>query len=244
MPEIFIGCSGFSYYGWKKRFYPEGLVQKEWLSYYSNIFSTVELNVTFYRLPTTTTFKRWANQTPSNFSFALKGSRLITHLKRLADPEESLKAFFERASILEDKLKVVLWQFPPGFKIDTQRFINFLKLLSPYKKRCAFEFRDKSWINDEIVEILRHFNAAFCMADWPYFIDDLPLTSDFAYIRRHGHEGNYATCYTYEEISKDAERIKRYLQNGKDVFIYFNNDAYAYAPQNALQLIGLLRNST
>jgi len=244
MPEVYIGCSGFSYYGWRKRFYTEGLLQKEWLNYYSSVFSTVELNVTFYRLPSKTTFKRYFSQTPPNFSFALKGSRLITHLKRLADPEEPIRAFFESALILEDKLKVVLWQFPPGFKVDTERFINFLKLLSPYKKRYAFEFRNKSWINDEIVEILRQFNAAFCMADWPDFIDDLSLTSDFVYIRRHGHEGNYATCYTFNEISKDAERIKMYLQNGKDVFIFFNNDAYAYAPKNALQLISLLRNST
>ncbi|MCX7857052.1 MAG: DUF72 domain-containing protein [Deltaproteobacteria bacterium] len=240
MPKIYVGCSGFNYFGWRKRFYPEDLPQRKWLEYYSSVFKSVELNVTFYRLPTPSTFKRWYKETPQDFSFVLKGSRLITHIKRLYDVKESLESFFERASALGEKLKATLWQFPPGFQMDIQKLSEFVSLLSEYGVRAAFEFRNASWINEQVSQLVTAHKFTLCMADWPPFLDKLTVKSDYVYIRRHGHQGNYATCYTEEEIVADAKRIKSYVEEGKDVFIYFNNDAYAYAVQNAKKLLEIL----
>src|SRR5574340_1776394 len=135
MPEILIGCSGFNYPHWKGNFYPEHLPQKKWLEYYCTVFKTVELNVTFYRLPAVAIFEKWRAETPPDFGFSLKGSRYITHIKRLLEPEQPLERFFERALRLKEKLKVVLWQFPPGFKIDLERLGRFLELLENYPVR-------------------------------------------------------------------------------------------------------------
>jgi uncharacterized protein YecE (DUF72 family) len=240
MPEVRIGCSGFSYPHWKGIFYPEKLSRRKWFQHYCSVFSTVELNVTFYRLPAPATFDKWYQETPLDFAFSLKGSRFITHVKRLLVKEESLDLFFKGALRLKEKLKVVLWQFPPTFKINTERLINFLKLLRGYPARNTFEFRHESWITSDVIEICKEHNTALCMADWPAFIDNLPLTSDYVYLRRHGEGGNYDTCYSKAELKKDAKRIKDYLKSGKDVFTYFNNDAYGYAPRNARELIDLL----
>jgi uncharacterized protein YecE (DUF72 family) len=239
MPELHIGCSGFNYPHWKKIFYPEGLPQKRWLGHYQTLFSTVELNVTFYRLPLASSFERWHKTTPDDFTFAIKGSRYITHLKRLLEPEEPLKLFFERAKPMKKKLKVVLWQFPPNFQINLERLGNFLKLIGKYSVKHTFEFRHESWLTDEVITICKEHNVSMCMADSPDFIFNLPVTSDFVYIRRHGtkgHDGDYST----EFLKQDAARIKEYMKKGKDVFIYFNNDAYGYAPKNALELKKML----
>jgi uncharacterized protein YecE (DUF72 family) len=241
MAQPWIGCSGFNYREWKETFYPRNLPQRRWFEYYSTIFSTVELNVTFYRLPLKTTFIKWRDQTPPGFAFSLKGSRYITHLKRLKEVEEPLERFFERALQLKGKLKVVLWQFPPGFKIDLERLALFLKNLGKYPIRNTLEFRHGSWINPEVIGLYQGHNINLCMADWPDFIGDLPVTSDFIYIRRHGVRGSYASDYSPEALKKDARRITGYIQERKDVFIYFNNDAYGYAPKNARELMELIR---
>jgi uncharacterized protein YecE (DUF72 family) len=201
----------------------------------------VELNVTFYRLPLTSTFTKWHNRTPLGFVFSLKGSRYITHIKRLLEVEQPLKRFFERALELKEKLKVVLWQFPPGFKANPERLDSFLSLLEKYPVRNTLEFRHESWITAGIISLCQRYNINLCLADWPDFIDDLPITSDFVYIRRHGAGGNYALDYSSEALKKDARRIKGYLQDGKEVFIYFNNDTFGYAPKNARELMRLLK---
>jgi len=237
MPELKIGCSGFNYWQWKEKFYPSDLPQGKWLKYYSKVFSTVELNVTFYRLPLAKTFDKWHQETPRGFIFSLKGSRFITHIKKLIDPEDPLKLFFQRALRLKENLRVILWQFSPGFKKDIKRLKNFLKLLEKYPVRNAFEFRHESWITDDVINLCKEYNVCLGMADWPSFIDELPVTSDFVYIRRHGEEGSYATCYSKPALRKDAKRIKNYLKDRKDVFMYFNNDAYGYAPRNAQELM-------
>lgn len=241
MPKIRIGCSGFNYWDWKGNFYPPDLPQRKWLEYYCTVFNTVELNVTFYRLPLTKTFVKWYKETPEDFAFSLKGSRFITHVKRLLEPEQPLELFFERASELKEKLKVVLWQFSPGFKIDVERFQNFLELLKKYPVRSTLEFRHESWITDKVINLCKKYNVSMCMADWPKFIDDIAVTSDFVYIRRHGKGGSYATCYSEAELKKDARRLKNHLKNGKDVFIYFNNDYHGYAPKNARELMELIK---
>jgi len=239
LADLRIGCSGFLYDHWRKNFYPEDLSKNYWLEYYSKHFSTVELNVTFYKLPDRETFSKWYLSTPEGFVFSLKGSRFITHIKKIKDCAEPVEAFFSRALLLKEKLGVILWQFPPSLTLDLERLKDFLELLEPYEMKNTFEFRNKTWINKKVVDLLKKKNVAFCMADWPDFLDKLPLTANFVYIRRHGQEGSYATEYSKELLNKDAKRIKAYLRQKKDVFIYFNNDAFGYAPKNVSELVTL-----
>jgi len=244
MAELFIGCSGFSYRHWRGNFYPEEMPQKQWYAHYGSVFATVELNVTFYRTPTPDTFSKWYAESRPEFSFALKGSRYITHLKRLQDVGEPLERFFAPARLLKEKLRVVLWQFPPDFRCDPGRLKEFLTRLQEYPVRCTFEFRNESWLTPEVVEICRSHNVSLCMADRPSFLDEPPLTADFVYLRRHGSEGNYFGEYSKEQLGQDAARIRSYLAQERDVFIYFNNDAGGAAPRNALTLASLLGQST
>ncbi len=244
MSNLYIGCSGFSYSDWKENFYPPHLPQKKWLEYYCSVFKTVELNVTFYRLPLQSTFEKWHDETPSDFAFSLKGSRFITHIKRLVDTEEPLELFFERSSLLKEKLKVVLWQFSPGFKSDLTRLKKFLELLGNYPVRNTLEFRNESWITEKVIDLCAKYRVSLCMADHPEFLSELTVTSDFVYIRRHGVNGNYATSYPKTDLRKDAKRIADYIKAGKDVFIYFNNDFQGYAAGNAKELSEMLRVKT
>lgn len=242
MADLRIGCSGFLYDHWRGTFYPEDVTKNRWLPYYSKHFSTVELNVTFYRLPERETFAKWYRSTPDEFIFSLKGSRFITHVKKLKDCAEPIEAFFSRASVLKEKLGVVLWQFPPTFNLDLDRFKEFLEALEPYGTRNTFEFRNKTWMNKKVFTLLEKQNAAPCMADHPEFLKDLPVTSDFIYIRRHGKEGSHTTSYSTEALKEDAKYVKSHLKKKSDIFVYFNNDAFGYAPLNAAELISLTRN--
>ena len=241
LADLKIGCSGFLYEHWRKNFYPDDLPRNYWLEYYSTRFSTVELNVTFYKLPDRETFSKWYSSTPEVFTFSLKGSRFITHVKKLKDCAEPVETFFSRATILKEKLGAILWQFPPTFNLDIDRLKDFLDVLKPYCLRNTFEFRNKTWMNKKVFDLLKKEKAALCMADWPDFLDKLPLTADFVYIRRHGEEGSYTTSYSRESLERDAKRLKSYLRQKRDVFIYFNNDASGYAPRNALELMSLSR---
>ncbi len=241
MPDVHIGTSGFSYDHWRGIFYPEGLAKGKWFGYYCENFSTVELNVTFYRLPKDEAFRKWRSDTPDDFRFALKGSRFITHIKRLKDPTEPLKTFMDKAKLLKENLAVILWQLPPNFARDTDRLKIFLKALNKYRRRNVFEFRNESWIDKKVISLLRDEGAGICMADWPPFIDELPATADFVYIRRHGKGGSYDTLYSTGELKRDASSIRKHLKAKRDVFIYFNNDANGYAARNALELRRILR---
>ena len=240
MPELFIGCSGFSYPHWHERFYPDKLQQKSWFDYYCATFSSVELNVTFYRTLKPEVFARWQAASPHGFTFSVKGSRFITHIKRLANPEIPLARFFEGVLLLGEKLRVVLWQIPPDLACNIERLKLFLELLAGYPARNALEFRHASWCCEEVIALCREARVALCMADWPDFISELPLTAGFVYLRRHGRGGDYTGCYSHEELLADAGRITKYLEGGKDVYIYFNNDAEAFAPANARELAQLL----
>jgi uncharacterized protein YecE (DUF72 family) len=243
MPKYRIGCSGFLYESWKGAFYPEGLLHKQWLSFYMGKFNSVELNVTFYRLLKKEAFQRWYKETPPDFTFCLKGSRFISHVKKLKDVELPLATFFNATAPLLEKLDVILWQLPPNLKLNMKNLQEFVENLKRYNVRHVFEFRHKSWLSKKVFKLLSSANIAICMADWPAFIEDLPVTADFVYIRRHGEGGNYSTNYSPEQLKKDAKRIKEYLKQGKDVYYYFNNDAFAYAPKNALELRTLVDTS-
>ena len=240
MADSSIGCSGFSYAHWLGTFYPEGLAKRKWFEYYVSAFNTVELNVTFYRLVKPATFDKWHNETPANFTFSVKGSRYITHIKRLALIEGALERFFDGVLHLEEKLAAVLWQFPPNLACDLERLTNFLEKLKRYKVKNVLEFRHESWLSEEVYSLCRTHRVSLCMADWPPFIVTTPLTSDVVYIRRHGRNGSYDGCYSPEELAADAQRIKDYMKDGRDVLIYFNNDIHGYAPRNALELAGML----
>jgi uncharacterized protein YecE (DUF72 family) len=149
--------------------------------------------------------------------------------------------FFSRASLLKEKLGSILWQLPPSFTLDIDRLKEFVHALEPYATKNAFEFRNKTWINKKTIDLLGKENVALCFADYPDFLDKLPLTADFVYMRRHGKDGSYATSYNKELLKKDAKKIKSYVRQKKDVFMYFNNDAFGYAPKNAAELKTLLR---
>jgi uncharacterized protein YecE (DUF72 family) len=243
MPKYRIGCSGFLYDSWRGPFYPEELPHQKWLSFYMQKLNTVELNVTFYRLLKKEAFERWYKETPPEFTFCLKGSRFISHVKKLKDVELPLSTFFNATAPLLDKLDVILWQMPPNLKLNMKNLEEFIENLKPYNVRHVFEFRNKSWLTKKVYNLLAASNIAVCMADWPDFIDDLPVIADFVYIRRHGERGTYSTNYSPEQLKQDAKKIKEYLKAGKDVYFYFNNDAFAYAPKNAQELRTILEAS-
>ncbi|MEW5762995.1 MAG: DUF72 domain-containing protein [Bacillota bacterium] len=239
-----IGTSGYNYPHWRERFYPPDISPRRWLEYYATRFATVELNVTFYRLPRAETFAGWRRRTPAAFVFALKGSRLITHLRRLVDVDEAVASFFAAAGELQEKLGVVLWQLPPGLHADTSRLVRFCGLLyaDPVARhtRHAFEFRHQSWFAPEVYDILRAHNFALCVADAPRWPSALEATADFVYLRFHGGRRLYASCYTTEELAVWAGRIKEWLAAGLDVYAYFNNDIEGHAVANAGELRALI----
>lgn len=249
--RIHIGTSGYNYDHWQGVFYPEDLAQNKWLEFYVKHFKTVELNVTFYRLPQESAFKSWHRRTPADFLFVLKGSRFISHIKKLRDVKEATELFFKRAKLLKEKLSVVLWQFPSQFKLKTQnskliknnldKFKTFLKLLTRYKIRQAFEFRDESWFCDEIYDLLRKYNYALVFADSPRYPLVEKITADFVYVRFHGSKELFSSNYTKSELRNWAKKIKRWQKQKLDIFCYFNNDAQGYAVKNAKELCFLLR---
>lgn len=239
---VFIGTSGFSYNHWIGNFYPEDLKEKEFLQYYSRYFNTVELNVTFYRLPQQGAFRGWYSRTTKKFVFAVKGNRFITHIKKLKRCRSALRLFFNRIKPLGTKIGPILWQLPPSYKKDIKVLGIFLSILSGYKKfRHVFEFRHESWFDRDVFNLLESMGIGLCSADWPSCSKGIHLTTDLIYIRRHGHGAKlYSGCYSMAQLRKDAEIIKTFAAEKKDVYIYFNNDAHGYAVKNAMQLKKIL----
>lgn len=234
---IWIGTSGWVYADWRGRFYPESLPQREWLGYFCARFPTVELNNSFYRLPTEEAFMRWARSTPDGFLFAVKASRFITHLKRLRDPDEPLELFWSRATKLGSRLGPVLFQLPPRFPVDPERLARFIEAL-PAGIRAAFEFRDRSWETDEVFEMLDRAGCAFVYADRPGARVPDVVTGGWAYIRFH--QGRVTgPGYARSKLIRWADRIT--TLRASDTFIYFNNDTHGAALGDAATLFELLR---
>ncbi|MFQ5849382.1 MAG: DUF72 domain-containing protein [Candidatus Binatia bacterium] len=245
MAKCSIGTSGWNYPHWGKgTFYPKGLSSSHWLDYYSRFFQTVEVNNTFYQLPKRETFEKWRDGTPGNFSFALKASRFISHVKRLKEPAESLDLFYRAASGLGEKLGPVLFQLPPSWKLDLDRLATFLSALRRQHGWKAIsvvlEVREKSWLCEEVYRLLEEHGVSLCLADFAELPIDGPITAPLVYIRRHGPAGLYASKYSDAFLRKEAERIKRWLREGKDVDIYFNNDAHGWAVENAIALKSMI----
>jgi uncharacterized protein YecE (DUF72 family) len=241
--RCFIGTSGWSYRHWRGPFYPCGMSSgAEQLDFYAERFDTVEVNGTFYRLIEAETFRRWHAQTPPGFVFACKGSRFLTHMKRLKDAGQGLGRFFERVEALEGKLGPIVFQLPGRFKPDRERFRAFLQAL-PAGQRCAFEFRDPAWFEPEIFEALAHRKAALCLYEFAGQEAPLEVTADFVYIRLHGPGGPYQGSYGSAALRTWARRIRAWTRKDLDVYCYFDNDDSGFAPRNALSLKELVASS-
>lgn len=239
--KYYIGCSGWHYEHWRGLYYPEKLPKSKWLSFYARQFNTVELNNSFYKLPSEKAFTSWLESTPDNFVFSVKVSRFITHIKRLKNLGSAVENFLSRADLLGDKLGPLLYQLPPNMKRNDELLQNFLSSL-PQKYQHVVEFRHESWIDEAVFDILRRYNTGLCVFDMPGFGCPLIATSNFAYIRFHGSESLYFSCYSEEELSQWAKRIAQLSETIKDSYIYFNNDAEAFAVKNAIILENYLKN--
>jgi len=239
--KYYIGCSGWHYEHWRGLYYPDELPRVKWLQFYAGQFNTVELNNSFYKLPSEKAFASWRESTPDSFIFAVKVSRFITHIKRLKNLGPAVENFLSRAVLLGDKLGPLLYQLPPNMKRNDELLRDFLSSLPP-KYQHVVEFRNVSWIDEAVFDILRGYNIGLCVFDMPDFSCPLIATSDFAYIRFHGSEGLYSSCYSEEELSQWAKRIARLSETIKDSYIYFNNDADAFAVKNAITLENYLKN--
>jgi uncharacterized protein YecE (DUF72 family) len=237
MGRVLVGTSGFVYQHWRGILYPEDLPQRLWLARYVSEFPTVELNTTFYRLPRADAVQRWRAETPSGFVFAAKGSRYLTHMKRLLDPGPGLARYFEPVSLLRHKLAVVLWQLPPRWKANPERLDAFLRAL-PSRWRHAVEFRDESWYDPAVCDVLDRHGAAFCEHDLVR-LRPPRLTGGFRYLRFHGHTGKYQGRYGAEALAPFARDLARSSREG-DAFVYFNNDVGGHAVHDARDLIAML----
>jgi uncharacterized protein YecE (DUF72 family) len=228
---FFVGTSGWTYDDWVGKFYPEGVKGSQRLVFYVTKFNTVEINATFYRLPTQKMLDAWNRRLPEGFHLVVKGSRVVTHLKKLTDCREPLEVFWERVGQLKT-LRVILWQLPPSLNKDIGRLEQFLKRL-PKQVRHAVEFRHPSWWGDDAVELLRHYHAAFVAVSHPRMPDRIDPTTDFLYLRFHGLGRQlYRYDYNDRELADWAGRVKKHL-GGRTVYAFFNNDFAANAPRNA-----------
>jgi len=237
--SIRVGTSGWSYDHWDSEFYPKGVSQAKRLGYYATRFPTVEINASFYRLPTEGAVRGWHDTAPNHFRFAVKGSRLITHYHRLTDVDDLVATFMERVSALKTYLDVVLWQLPPTLERDDDLLDAFLRTLPRSNVRHAIEFRNTSWLAEDVFGILRSHRAAnvhISSSDMP---KNLTVTTDFVYVRLHGLEG-YQHDYSRGQLRPWAEFLREQHRQGRNGYVYFNNDARARAPRNALTLMEML----
>ena len=204
--EIRIGTSGWHYRHWVGRYYPDACKPEEMLPHYLRDFDTVELNNTFYHLPSEASFDTWRKSTPRDFVFAVKGSRFITHMIKLKEPQRGLGNFLPRAERLRGKLGPILWQLPPRWKVNVERLDDFLRVL-PRRHRYAFELRDESWISEPVLEVLRRYNAAFCIYELAGFRSPLEITADWTYVRLHGPTAfKYQGSYSGAQLAEWAAR--------------------------------------
>ncbi len=282
MGKIHIGISGWRYKGWRGIFYPEKLAQRRELEFVSRKFDTIELNGSFYSLQRSSSFLRWSAETPKAFTFSIKGSRYITHMRRLGDVERPLANFFAQGLLqFGPKLGPILWQFPPNFKFEPERLEPFFQLLPRTHKhaadlarnhdqrlanrswfdvgrdarlRHAIEIRHESFVCEDFVRLLRRHQIGLVVADtveWPLLMD---LTAGFVYCRLHGSEQLYASGYSSDALDVWARRVVTWAsggevydgrraskhdaprRQGRDVYVYFDNDMKVRAPFDAEQL--------
>jgi uncharacterized protein YecE (DUF72 family) len=239
--SVEIGTSGWTYPHWQQNFFPESLPHDDRLTFYARTFSTVEINTTFYGLPTLKTVRHWRDVVPASFRFAIKGSRYTTHNKRLLEPRKSTSKFFRAIKPLQGRITAVLFQLPPNAVADVERLEAFLKAM-PRDYRYAFEFRHVTWFQEDVYAILRKYNCALCFYDLRGTHAPEEVTADFVYVRLHGPEAQaYRGSYPPKALRAWKEKVTRWKRQKKDVFIYFDNDEKGYAPVNALELMKLTK---
>jgi uncharacterized protein YecE (DUF72 family) len=240
MARVLIGTSGWHYDSWRGPFFPKGLPLKAQLQFYASQFSSAELNSVFYRTPTPEAVESWRLQTGKDFVFAWKASKFITHWKRLSESSaSSLELLEARLSLLGDKVGPILFQLPPNFRSDEDRLGKFLEMLSS-KRRYSFEFRDPSWYAPRILKMLAERNISLCLSDHHDAPAPWKRTADFVYVRGHGPGGHYKGHYDDRTLIEWARRIRSWKNQGKDVYVSFDNDQKSAAPADALRLRQML----
>lgn len=239
--KIRIGTSGWHYKHWLDGvFYPPGMKGAEMFQFYARHFDTVEINNSFYRLPTAKTFDAWRESAPPGFCYAVKASRFTTHMKKLKDPKSSSEKFFLVTERLEEKLGPILFQLPPRWKLNLERLAEFLEAL-PVEHRYAFEFREESWLVPQVFALLNKHKAALCIHDFADMKIPHEITADFSYVRFHGPtSAKYWGWYSTAELRTWARRIESWRDRLKAVYVYFNNDPEGAAVKNALELKKML----
>jgi uncharacterized protein YecE (DUF72 family) len=234
--EVVVGTSGWRYEHWWGTFFPEDLAKQDSLAYYSERLPAVEVNRTFYSLPSIEAVSRWREAVPSGFRFAVKASRYITHMKKLKDPKEPLARLYEVVDALEDAAGPVLFQLPPRWRCDPERLASFLDAL-PDNHRTAFEFRDPSWFDGRINRLLADAGVAFCIWDLAGEQSPREVTADLVYLRLHGSGSeSYTGRYDRQTLAGWAGACHAWAESGRDVWCFFDNDQSGYAPKNAMEL--------
>jgi len=241
MGQVRIGTSGWAYKDWRGPFYPQDMPDKARLEFISRRFPTLEINASFYRMPTDQAVAAWRNQTPDDFLFAWKASRFITHNRKLQDPVDPLAFMFARIARLGDKIGPILFQLPPNLHRNDERLQTFIAAL-PEGRRYSIEFRHPGWYADEVLEMLKARNIALCISDHHHAPAPWKATADFIYLRGHGPGGRYHGRYGKPVLTDWAKAITHWRAD-RDVFVYFDNDIKSAAPADADQLIALLAHS-
>ncbi len=245
-PNLRLGTIGWSYNFWKGPFYPQKEPSKQYLNYYSTKFGTVEVDSTFYRLPTEPTVANWKQQTPKSFKFALKFPGYITHVKKLKDVELQTDTFLSRLKLLGEKLGPLLLQFPPNFTADHYADLERYLQTLPKTNRYVVEVRDKSWLVQDLYSLLSSYNVALAWADSPRDLVVRELTSDFLYIRWEGDRAKVNGLLGKIEADKKgdlqiwAKELKPYLEKGTEVFGYFGKYYSGLPPSDAVTLTQML----
>jgi uncharacterized protein YecE (DUF72 family) len=230
-----IGCSGWVYRHWRELFYPARLPQRLWFGHYAETFGTVELNTSFYHLPKADSFARWRDQAPPGFRYAVKAPRFITHMKKLMDCSDPVAEFLGRARHLGPSIGPILYQLPPRWSLNLERLEGFIALL-PGDLDHVFEFREKSWLTEEVLALLESRKVSFCAHDMPGLATPRRAAGPVAYVRFHGGTGKYVGRYPDEALLSWADWIVGQARSGRDVWCYFNNDIGGHAVHDALTL--------
>lgn len=245
MNKIHIGTSGWSYKSWKGKFYPEKLKPTDYLSFYAQHYKVTEINSSFYHLPLASTVHKWVDQVPDDFLFCPKISRNLTHIKKLHDPEEPLKLFFDIFKPMKEKMGPVLIQLPASVKFDaTTENIFYDILMSKYPEyEFAMEVRHESWFTDESLDLMKKYNIAFVIAQSERFPYKEFITAKNIYIRFHGPKALYASSYSNQVLQEYANKFLAWLKKGHHIWAFFNNDINGHALDNTSTLLSYLRSS-
>ncbi len=240
MTGLYVGTSGWNYPEWKEGFY-KGVPRRRWLQHYAEVFSGVEVNATFYRSMKPETLARWRAETPEHFRYSVKGHRVITHIRRLEEVADSVVEQLAGLAPLAGRIAVILWQTTAGLTKDLARLENFARVLEDWADvRHVIEFRNRSWFDDESAACLSRHRLASAISDasrWPRW--DV-VTTDLAYVRLHGRPQTYASPYSEEELADWAAKVRRWLGDGHEVHVYFDNTMHGAAPRDASRLLELI----